>query len=136
ELSVEPLCAAAAVPGGLAPMHVATAGLLEALGQRLLGLRAGDLPEVGIHHEPPPWRGGLGLADGHQAAPPKGLPWEKTPTVWGKSPTTLSRRRETITPRPPDHGRSGSFDLRRLGPPPSSSAESVPRCGRGAWAWG
>ena len=53
----------------LRPRGVAPAGLLQALGERLLRLGAGDLGEVRIGDEPPSRRCRLGLADRHYSAP-------------------------------------------------------------------
>src|SRR6185295_6466519 len=66
DLAVQALGAAAAVAGGLAPVRVAAARLLQALGERLLRGRLGDLGEVRVRREATAGAGGLGLADGHQ----------------------------------------------------------------------
>src|SRR5687768_9779311 len=62
---VQALGAATAVAGGLAPVGVAAAGLLEPLDEGLLGLGLRDLGVVGVRDEPTAGRGGLGLADRH-----------------------------------------------------------------------
>src|SRR6188472_2649781 len=64
--AVQTLGATAAVARRLAPAAVAPARLREALGERLLGLRAGDVGEVGIRREAPAGARGLGLADRHR----------------------------------------------------------------------
>src|SRR4051794_6083297 len=69
DLAVAALGSAAAVARGLAPARVAAAALAEPLGQRLLGLRARDLAEVGVGGEAAAGAGGLWALERHPLPP-------------------------------------------------------------------
>src|SRR4029079_10284009 len=70
DLAVAALGATAAMAGRDASVRVAATGLRETLDERLLGLRASDLLEVGPRRETTPRAGGLVLLERHYSPVP------------------------------------------------------------------